>query len=168
MGKKIFDFLIFSNLFIAGCSVAMVLQTYALLLQSPPNNDFLFFVLFSTICSYSFHWWLTPPQDMPVLVSDKSPASETARLKWMEKFRNVHLIFLVAGAAGAGIYFFKLLPYWPWLMLSAFITFLYSAPKIPHPWFRSLRNVALGKTIFLALVWMNVTTLLPLIISGET
>jgi 4-hydroxybenzoate polyprenyltransferase len=53
------------------------------------------------------------------------------------------------------------------LILLAFITFLYSAPKIPHPFFQALRKVALGKTIFLALVWMNVTTLLPIIISGQ-
>jgi 1,4-dihydroxy-2-naphthoate octaprenyltransferase len=69
------------------------------------------------------------------------------------------------GLAGSAIYFFHLLPHWHWLLMSAAITFLYSAPKIPHPWSRALRKVALGKTIFLALVWMNVTSLLPMLIS---
>jgi 4-hydroxybenzoate polyprenyltransferase len=85
----------------------------------------------------------------------------------VQKNRNVHLTLFIIGLIGSGIFFFYLLPYWHWLLLSAIITFLYSAPKIPHPLFRALRKVALGKTIFLALVWMNVTTLLPILISGE-
>ena len=44
-------------------------------------------------------------------------------------------------------------------------TFLYSAPTIPHPIFRALRKVAYGKTIFLAAVWIYVTTILPMIIA---
>ena len=68
---------------------------------------------------------------------------------------------------GTGIFFFYLLPHWHWLLLSAFITFLYSAPKIPHPLFRSLRKIAIGKTQFLAIVWTFVTTILPIHISGQ-
>jgi len=156
MAKKFFHFFIYSNLFIAGCAVAMVDQTYRFVLHSEVNIYFLLFVLFSTICSYSFHWYLTSHSVIP------SP-----RIKWVERNRNVHLIFFIIGLAGSGIFFFYLLPYWHWLLLSAIITFLYSAPKIPHPLFRALRKVALGKTIFLALVWMNVTTLLPIHISGQ-
>jgi 4-hydroxybenzoate polyprenyltransferase len=47
------------------------------------------------------------------------------------------------------------------LSFAAFITFLYSAPKIPQNLFKQLKDIAVGKTIFLALVWMFVTTLLP-------
>jgi 4-hydroxybenzoate polyprenyltransferase len=68
---------------------------------------------------------------------------------------------------GAGIFFFYLLHYWLWLLFSAIITFLYSAPKIPDKHFRLLRKVAIGKTIFLAFVWMYVTTILPIIISPQ-
>ncbi len=134
----------------------MVHQTYRLVVHSRVNIYFLLFVLFSTICSYSFHWYLTSNSVIP------SP-----RIKWVERNRNVHLLLFIISLIGAGIFFFYLLPYWHWLLLSAIITFLYSAPKIPHPVFRALRKVALGKTIFLALVWMNVTTLLPILISGE-
>jgi 4-hydroxybenzoate polyprenyltransferase len=52
------------------------------------------------------------------------------------------------------------------LSIAAVITFLYSAPKIPHPYFRALRKIAIGKTIFLALVWMYVTTMLPVLLAG--
>jgi 4-hydroxybenzoate polyprenyltransferase len=58
--------------------------------------------------------------------------------------------------------------HWYWLLLSGLITFLYSAPKIPHPLFRSLRKVALAKTIFLALVWTYVTAILPLQMSDQS
>jgi 4-hydroxybenzoate polyprenyltransferase len=58
--------------------------------------------------------------------------------------------------------------YWYWLLLAGIITFIYSAPKLSHPYFRALRKAALGKTIFLALMWMYVTTILPIIVSNQT
>jgi 4-hydroxybenzoate polyprenyltransferase len=157
LAGKLFRFLVYSNLFIALCAVLMVYQTSELLLHSPPAIYFTFFVFFATICSYSFHWYLTP-------FETETPSP---RVKWLERNRNVHTILFFTGLAGAGFCFLYLLPFWPWLLLSAFITFLYSAPKIPHRWFRLLRKVALGKTIFLALVWVHVTTILPLLISNQ-
>jgi 4-hydroxybenzoate polyprenyltransferase len=155
--RKLFSFFVYSNLFIAGCAVVMVDQTYRVVLQEELNTDFLFFVFFSTICSYSFHWYLT---SQSVLPSD--------RIHWIKRNKNVHLVLFFIGLVGAAVFFFYLLDYWCWLVLSAGITFLYSAPKIPHPLFRALRKVALGKTIFLAMVWMNVTSLLPILISGQS
>src|SRR5690606_30051523 len=79
------------------------------------------------------------------------------------KYKNVHLFLFFIGIAGSAYFFLMLFEYWPWLILGAFITFLYSAPKIPHPWFRALRRIAIGKTIFLAGVWTFVTTVLPVV-----
>jgi 4-hydroxybenzoate polyprenyltransferase len=134
----------------------MVDQTYRVILQEPINTDFYWFVFFSTICSYSFHWYLTADSVIP-----------SERIVWIHRYRSLHLYLFVIGLAGSAFFFLQLLDYWHWLLLSAGITFLYSAPKIPHPLFRSLRKVALGKTIFLAMVWMNVTSLLPLLISDQ-
>jgi 4-hydroxybenzoate polyprenyltransferase len=142
-------------LFIAACALLMINQTYDLLLHSLPDKHLLGFVFSATICSYSFHWYLT---------SESLVASP--RIDWMKKNRNFHLVFFIIGLIGSAIFFFYLLPYWYWLLVSAVITFLYSAPKIPHPYFRALRKVAIGKTIFLALVWMYVTTVLPVVTSG--
>lgn len=153
---RVFNFFVYSNLFIAGCAVLMVNQTYRFLLHSAPDTYLLCFVFFSTICSYSFHWWLTSGS---VLV--------THRIEWLARNRKLHLVMFMLGLTGAAIFFIYLFPYWPWLLLSALITFLYSAPKIPHKYFRILRRVALGKTIFLAMVWMYVTTILPVIFSGQ-
>jgi 4-hydroxybenzoate polyprenyltransferase len=66
----------------------------------------------------------------------------------------------------AAMYFtFLLLDHWFWLSVTAFLTFMYSAPKMAFPMFVKLRRVAIAKTIFLAFAWAHVTTLLPLVIS---
>jgi 4-hydroxybenzoate polyprenyltransferase len=153
---RFFNFFIYSNLFIAGCAVLMVNQTYKLLLHAAPDLYFTAFVFFSTICSYNFHWYLSTPSVL------SSP-----RIEWQRRHHQLHLVFFITGLAGSVVFSFYLLHHWQWLLLSAIITFLYSAPKIPDKRFRSLRKIALGKTIFLAMVWMYVTTILPMIISGK-
>lgn len=155
MGKKLLEFFIYSNLFIAGCAVLMVDQTSHLLLATHVSMDYILFVLFSTICSYSFHGWFTEKSVHP------SP-----RIGWMQRYRWIHALFFVTGLAGSAFFFTRLLDWWHLLATAALMTFLYSAPKIPHPVFRALRKVALGKTIFLAAVWTIVTTVNPLIMDG--
>lgn len=155
---RAFDFFVYSNLFIAGCAVIMVQQTDKLLLHTNPDKRLLGFVFFASLCSYSFHWWLS---------TDAVPGPPSPRTSWLGSNRVVHLLLFFAGISGACFYGMLLLDHWHWLLLSAFITFLYSAPKIPHPWLRALRKIAIGKTIFLAMVWMYVTTLLPLLISEQ-
>src|SRR6476620_7785451 len=134
----------------------MIDQTYDLLIHTPPDKDLLGFTFSSTICSYSFHWYLT-----------SQSLVESPRVEWLKKHRIFHLILFFIGLAGSCIFFFFLLPHWYWLAASALITFLYSAPKIPHPWFRALRKIAIGKTIFLTLVWTYVTAILPVIIANK-
>lgn len=152
-----FKSLVYSNLFIAACAVLMVSQSYQLLLHRSPDLYFLAFVFFSTICSYSFHWYLSSAS---LLLSP--------RMEWQHRNQNIHLILFVIGFVGSSVFFLYLVKHWFWLVLSAVITFLYSAPKIPNRHFRALRKIALGKTIFLALVWMYVTTILPVIISNAS
>ena len=134
----------------------MIDQTYDLLIHTPPDKDLLGFTFSATICSYSFHWYLT-----------SQSLVESPRVEWLKKHRIFHLILFFIGLTGSCIFFFFLLPHWYWLAASAIITFLYSAPKIPHPWFRGLRKIAIGKTIFLTLVWTYVTAILPVIIAGK-
>jgi 4-hydroxybenzoate polyprenyltransferase len=153
---RLFNFFIYSNLFIAGCAVCMVNQSSRLLLHTSPDTDFLWFVFFSTICSYSFHWYLS---SQTVLVSH--------RVTWQQRNHHFHLILFIIGLLGAGYFFILISEHWPWLFLSAFITFLYSAPKIPHKHFRILKKIALGKTVFLAMVWTYVTTMLPVLITDS-
>ena len=103
-----------------------------------------------------FHWHLTSHSEI---------LSE--RIDWTNKFRYVHTLLFIIGIIGVAYFFFPLMKHWFWLSVSAIITFLYSAPKIPQKHFRALRKIAIGKTIFLAFVWMYATTILPIIISGN-
>ena len=155
MAKKLLQFFVYSNLFIAGCAILMVYQTSWLLLNRDPSYILTGFIVSSTLCSYSFHWYLTSGTVIP-----------SERIQWLKKNRYVHVILFFIGLAGAGFFFYHLISYWPWLLVAAFATFLYSAPKIPHPWFRLLRKVAIGKTIFLAFIWMYVTSVLPVVVTG--
>ena len=132
----------------------MVHQTNMLLHLQYDFPDYYLFVFFATLCSYNFHWYLTP--DMP---------QETLRISWTTRNRNLHLALFVVGLIGAGWYFFHFIQHWYWLMGAVVLTFLYSAPKLKFWPFQHLSKIAIGKTIFLAFVWMYVTTFLPLAIA---
>ncbi len=154
-GQTFLDFFVFSNLFIAICAVLMLQHTFHFILHQPTNLSLAGLVFSATICSYSFHWWLTQHSELP------SP-----RIQWVKKYKIIHFILFFAGLAGSVYFFWPLRRHWIWIFAAVLATFIYSSPKIPHPLFRRLRKFAYGKTIFLALVWMYVTTVLPLAVSG--
>ena len=154
MVRKAFDFFIYTSLFIAVCAVLMVWQTIYLFEPEAPFALY-GFVFSGSVCSYNFHWYLTPPH----------VAGQSEKLSWSLSNKSIHLVLFIAGLVGAGICALLLLEHWFWLGITAFFTFLYSAPKIPHPFFSFLKKIALGKTIFLAFAWTHVTVTLPLLIS---
>ncbi len=156
MLKKLADFFLFSSLYIAICAVLMVYQSSELFFKDAVSSSFYLFVFFSTICSYNFHWYL----------SAQTPQASN-RHNWALENKILHAVLYIAGGIGAAYYFFLLKEHWLWIGIGAFVTFLYSAPKIPQKVFIGLRKIAIGKTIFLAFVWMYVTTLLPHILSGK-
>ena len=112
------------------------------------------FVFFGSVCSYNFHWYLTPP-DVP---------ATSYKLRWNLSNRNLHLVLSFIGRLGAAACCVLLLKHWVWLGITAFFTFLYSAPMISHPLFIRLRKIAIAKTIYLAAAWTHVTAFLPLVI----
>jgi 4-hydroxybenzoate polyprenyltransferase len=150
--KKAFDLFVFSSLYISLCALLMVDQT-SRLLHIPAQPGLLGFVFFSTICSYNFHWYLTPRSVTP-----------SQRVDWTQSHRGLHAILYLAGLAGSVFFFFRLWQHWLALVFGALITFLYSAPKLDL--FSPLRKIAVGKTIFLSFVWMYVTSILPVWITG--
>ena len=133
----------------------MAWQTYYLF-EVDPYADFLFFLFFGSICSYNFHWYLTP-----------GIYGSSYKTQWSIRNKKLHLILFLIGLMGAGWFCFQLLHHWKWLLATAFITFLYSAPKIPYHPFSHLKKIAVGKTIFLALVWTHTTAILPLVLSNS-
>ena len=154
--QKVFDFFLFTSIYIAGCAVVMVYQTYTLLVGKPVNFYFVAFVFFSTICSYNFHWYLTPHSVNPSI-----------RLQWALKHKHYHFILFLTGLAGAAVFFYYLIDQWFYLGIAVLITFLYSAPKIAFFPFQWLKKIAIGKTIFLAAAWTYVTAVLPAITEGQ-
>jgi len=135
----------------------MVYQT-CLLFSIPFSFALAGFVFFGSVCSYNFHWYLTPPH----------VENPSGKMAWNISNKMVHLILFILGLAGSALFTFLLIEHWFWLGITAFLTFLYSAPKIAHPVFSYLKKVALGKTIFLAFAWTHVTSLLPLVIELKT
>lgn len=155
MLKNIFNFFIFSSLYIALCAVIMVYQVHLLFPLAVIPVALYVFIFFSTVCSYNFHWYLT-----------QRSATGSERLQWALRYKSLHLVLYFIGLLGSFVCFILLRQHWFWIAIGAFVTFLYSAPKIPQRIFAGLRRIAIGKTIFLSFVWMYVTTLLPLVISG--
>ena len=157
MLRKIVDFVVFSSLYVAICAVVTIWQTNRLLLGISPSIDLLGFVFFATICSYNFHWYLTP-----------QTANPTHRVHWTQSHKKLHIALYLVGAIGSVFYFFHLTKFTMALGFGALLTFLYSAPKLPQPVFRWLRRIAIGKTLFLTSVWVYVTTVLPVIVAGAS
>lgn len=157
MLRKAFDFFLFSSLYIAGCAILMVHQSNHLLHLKYRHLDYFAFVFFSTMCSYNFHWYLTP-----------SAETEKIRNRWTDEHRGLHFAMFIIGLLGSGWYFFNFIGHWFWMSGAVVLTFLYSAPKLTMPPFHQLRKVAIGKTFFLSFVWMYVTTFLPIIFSEKS
>jgi len=153
--RKIVDFIVFSSLYVALCAVLLIWQTSQLLLDMSPQGRLLGFAFFATVCSYNFHWYLTPRSVNP-----------SRRVQWTHHHRVIHFVLYLVGALGAAVYFFYLRPFIVALLPAILLTFLYSAPKLPQKIFRGLRRLAIGKTFYLAFVWVYVTTVLPIIIAG--
>ncbi|HWI91453.1 MAG TPA: UbiA family prenyltransferase [Flavisolibacter sp.] len=134
----------------------MVYQT-CLLFSIPFSFALAGFVFSGSVCSYNFHWYLTPPHvEQP-----------TEKEVWNISNKRIHMLLFIVGLIGSAVFTVLLIKNWFWLGVTAFVTFLYSAPKITHPLFSHLKKVAVGKTIFLAFAWMHVTALLPLVIETK-
>lgn len=155
MLQRFLHVFVYSNIFIAVCSVVMCWYTFYAL-QISVNTPYLVFVFFATLVSYSFHWYLT--------IDAPSPSK---RLRWTTKNKTVHILLFFTSSIGVLFFGYFLKDFWEWLVLTAVLTFLYSAPKIPIWPFKQLYKIAVGKTIFLALVWMHVTVILPVIFSAH-
>lgn len=156
MLRRLLYFLVYSNLFIAACAVLMAWETCRRLHTDISIGSLAGFLFFSTLLSYSFHWYLTPAY-----------TGNSSRVRWLQHFRPMHLALFVAGMAGTIYFFVPLAAYWFWMLGGALATFLYSAPKLPYRFFAWLRTIAIGKTLFLAFMWTYATAVLPVMLSDE-
>src|SRR5688572_7100133 len=119
----------------------MVMQTMQFFPGGKHDTSFLFFIISSTLVSYNFHWFLTMPKE-----------GTSVRGDWTLKHRRVLLAMLLIGIVGSVIFFIPLAKHWLPIAFIVFITFIYSAPKIPI--FSQLNRIAVAKTLFLTTVWV--------------
>lgn len=152
--QPVFDAFVFSSFFLAFCAVGMVYQT-KLIFRLPVSDSLLYFTFCGTLCSYNFHWYFTP--------ASFSGSQKTA---WSVRHKNVHAFLFGAALLGALFFAWQIKDHWRWLLFTAFVVFLYSAPKIPHAYAAWLQKIAVGKTIFLSFSWAHVTALLPLLLKS--
>lgn len=148
------QFFVYSNLYIVLVAGLMTTEVYSLVLLQTPDLHFILFVGFSTLSSYSLHWYFPGPSRII-----------TPRTSWLKKNRHIHGILLLVGLAGTAWTLTYFMDSLQWIGLSAIATFLYTAPKLPLPGLVKLRRTAYGKTVFLAAVWTYVTVLLPVLVS---
>lgn len=157
MFRRILDFFLFSSLFISCCATLMVYQTIQLAQIGGNTFPLYSFVFFSTMCSYNTHWYFTPVAK-----------NERSRSVWTQKHIRLQLFLAIAGAIGSFCFLPYFLPVVHWLLPAVLLTFLYTAPKIPLNAFRFLKKLAIGKTIYLAVVWTYVTAAMPLLLYEVT
>lgn len=134
----------------------VIWHTNTLLGLHYPSCTYMGFVFASTICSYNFHWWLTP-----------NTGDHSHRLMWGGRHRQLQLVLGLLGLAFSTALGWQLRTHWIPISIAVLLTFLYTAPKLPHPPFVWLRKIAIGKTLFLALVWTYVTSLMPVWMAGR-
>ena len=157
MFRKVLDFFLFSSLFISCCATLMVYQTIQLVPIEGNTFPLYSFVFFSTICSYNTHWYFTP-----------LAKNERSRSVWTQKHMRLQLFLAIAGAISSFCFLPYFLPVLHWILPAVLLTFLYTAPKIPLNAFRFLKKLAIGKTIYLAVVWTYVTAAMPLLLYEVT
>ncbi len=147
--------IVFSSVYIAACAMMMIYQSNHLLDLRYDTFHYFLFVFCSTLCSYNFHWGLSTDAE-----------STLVRLTWTRNHLRLHALLFGISAIGAAASFIYFIEHWFVMSIAVILTFLYSAPKLPFlTW---LRKIAIGKTIFLSMVWMYVTTALPLFLDGRS
>src|SRR4028119_2069985 len=117
----------------------MAYQT-AFLFGRPHSISFYSFVFWGTVCSYNFHWALTPNLfQNPIRL----------KVRWNVANRKLHFFLAALALLLAFSFFVALRQHWLWLAGAMVLAFLYSAPKIPWRVMQHLKKIAYGKTIFL-------------------
>jgi 4-hydroxybenzoate polyprenyltransferase len=154
--KRLLEFILFTSIFVAGCAVAFCMETN-ILLGVPLNNfSFYCFVFGATIVQYNLHY-----------IVKKVAAKDSARLRWSQRNKNIHLILLIAGSFLILFSLFSFhLEHFFILFVLGCVSFLYSFPLLPFAKKKRIKDYGFLKITTLALLWTLVTVWFP--VSGHT
>lgn len=150
------DFLLFSNVFIALCSVAQGLVTYQLL-GVQPQKHILALLFCSTLAQYNFSILLSKP---------KNPQdSPFRRVKWIfSHYRLMISLTIISVLSLIPLILFLSLPAQILLFFLAVVAVGYALPIFSlHDKKFGLRNIPGIKLFLIALVWSLSTVLLPIL-----
>jgi len=151
---KFINFLLYSNIYIAFCAVAMTAQTlYVFDINIKTSPALLGLVFFSTLVIYALH--------RLVSLSKVDKSLEVERFKVIGTYKRHIQIYAGLGILGGGICFFALSrPTQYALVLPALLSLGYVIPFMGNKKLR-LRDVHFVKIFLIAIVWSYVTVFLP-------
>ncbi|MBL7890096.1 MAG: UbiA family prenyltransferase [Bacteroidia bacterium] len=149
--KRIIDFLLYSNIYIALGAFALCVSTF-IELAIPVQLNYAILVFFSTLFIYNFQRIFYKTQNAPIVISD--------RRNWIGKNQNTIRIMTFIGLLGT-ITFSFLIPLRIVLLLSplCFLSLAYFFPSI------ALRKFIGTKTFILVLVWTLTAYLVPTLLN---
>lgn len=167
MGKEILRFIVYSNIFIGLCALALTFETFILLDIPVSNNWFLLLVFLCTVFIYTLHYYT------------KSKTRKTdSRLNWCRRNSNILFIILLLSfllSAGGVVYHYEAIFFkegkfnyrnLAWFGIIPVIALAYSYPIIPWK-SKSIRQVGWLKMASLAFIWSFTTTILPVLMLDE-
>jgi 4-hydroxybenzoate polyprenyltransferase len=155
--KKIYHFLINSNVYISLAAVLLTVEAQIQLGMQPQWHPYLFIIFFATMLEYNFHRLITLLTRKKTLESDKHT--------WLRN--NLTSFYILMGISVVGFFvavFFAKKIVIETLLPIGIITIFYSLPifKTKAKLFR-LREVSILKIVLISAVWALSTVLLPVI-----
>lgn len=152
--RKALDFLLYSNIFIGLCAIAMAITNQIVVLGKPNLNANCMFIFFSTVFSYSY------------LKLTGSPGAiyKTAHRDWALANPRLSKAVIAVAFIGMAAFFFLISRRVQVIVMAiALVTFFYGVVPIPftNPSLK-LRDFGLLKTVFVSVVWSLATVLVPL------
>jgi 4-hydroxybenzoate polyprenyltransferase len=159
--KRITDFIVYTNLFIAACAIALTSETFIILQLPSFINWYLLLLFLCTVFVYSLHYYTKTNK----LLND-------SRLYWCRNNKKLLLAIIITSAlliAGGVVFHFNAIfmnhgainyGNIAWFIIIPLLALGYSHPLIP--WNKKgLRQVGWLKMIFLSFIWSFTTTVLP-------
>lgn len=156
--QKFINLVLYSNLWIALCAVAMVVQTELVLLQQLRWSAYAAFVFSATLFTYALH--------RIVGLQQVAAFRDKGRFLVISNFK-YHIVIYAVVAGGASLYFFLQMAWWAQLALviPALLSLGYVLPIFGKH--RRLRDFNFIKIFLIALVWSWVSVLIPAIDCGQ-
>lgn len=159
--RSFIRFLVYSNLFIGLCAVALAAETFFILHLPASLNWYLLLLFCCTVFVYSLHYYAK-------LYKEKTDS----RLEWCRRNKKVLLVTLIASAiliAGGVLFHFNAIFFkegklnysnLSWFIIIPLVALAYSHPLLLMNK-KALRQVGWLKMASLSFIWSFTTTLLP-------